>query len=158
MPAGAHRREREIGEQLKCSVRSVTQGVMLFDACMEGEKDISAWPKCANVLSATTLSHRRWEPVLRPPLHTVTKLGTYFPESLCPQLCLFDSFLVPSSCVLKEVERKGAFKANLSQVCLLTATQCVPFHSKQTASNTAAENNCILKTFTPVSYMVDVRL
>ena len=37
-----------------CGVSSVTQGDMFSDACLEGETDLPALPKCANVFSPAT--------------------------------------------------------------------------------------------------------
>ena len=126
---------------------SVIQGVKFFDACMEGEEDISAWSKCANVLSTTTMTyHHEWSPPLNPPslmikcgiLHSRILVSTTLSVWFLP--CPF--FL----CAEVEGGKERAFKTVLA--CLLVATECVPFHSKQTTDNTAGENKCILKTLT----------
>ena len=104
---------------------------------------------CNTVLSEQSAS-------LSPPCKQ-PNAATHIQESLCRQFCLSDFFLVPSSCGLKEREKKGLLR-QVSVALFAGSPHRVPFHSKQTANNTVAENNCILKTFDPVSYMVDVRL
>ena len=48
-------REGKTGEPRGvCGVSSVTQGAMFSGACLEGETDIPALPKCVNVFSPTT--------------------------------------------------------------------------------------------------------